>query len=343
VPVHGGVYNYLTQDQKAVDGSIANVDGYMPLRHADQLMEFIDTPSNEPFFGLLGWVAPHDGSPADRTREPASPYVYDEYRGTYDGAPLPPAPSFDERRVRDKRQSIQERPGLSKRVVRRIRYVRAQRRESLMAVDEKVAELVGLLASRGELDETYIVLTSDNGWMEGQHRIPAGKLQAYEESAAVPLIIRGPGFAPGTKYRGLTGLQDLVPTILDVTGTQLPATAPEPDGVSLADLVSGELVTPRPQLIEIADNSRTHRARISTSTDTEPIADPPWFAHGVVTGDRWKYVEYPGTQEVEMYDLERDPHELRNLANRPAYATERELLRQVLRAYQSCQGVACRA
>ncbi len=336
VPVTG-VYHYLTQQQMAVDGSVSTVtDEYLPLRHADQLMDFIEqrSPSAEPYFGYLGWIPPHNGSPADRRREPRTPYVSKGLRGTYEGAPLPTSPSFDERRVGDKRDAMQRRPRLSRRDVRHIAYTRAQRRESLVAVDQKIEEIVDLVTERGELDSTYFILTSDNGFMEGQHRIPSGKLQAYEESAAVPLIIRGPGFEPGTRYGGVTGLQDLVPTILDLTGTPLPDEAPAPDGVSLVGLLSGEVPATRAQVIEIADNSRTGKSR---------RVDPPWLARGIVTGDRWKYVEYPGTGEVEMFDLARDPHELRSLDGRPKHAVRQQELHDLLVAYQDCAGVDCRS
>lgn len=337
VPVVG-VYHYLAQQQMAVDGSLGDVSGYLPRVHADQLMDFIDEepPGGQPWFGYLGWIPPHQGSPQDRRREPKSPYVVPRLRGTYDGERLPRSASFDERRIDDKRAAIRDRPRLTRKVERQIAYVRGQRRESLEAVDRKVAQLVDLVESRGELDDTYFVLTSDNGWMEGQHRIPSGKLQAYEESAGVPLIVRGPGFEPGTRYDGVVGLQDLVPTFLDLAGVALPPGAPEPDGVSLLDLVSGDLRTERPQLIEIADNSRTKGGRIAED-------DPPWLAQGVVTPDNWKYVEYPGTAEVEMYSLEDDPDEQRNLAGKPRWQVEEQRLAAILDAYRDCAGAGCRS
>ena len=337
VPVRG-VYHYLAQQQMSVDGSLADVAGYMPRVHADQAMDFISSepPGEQPWFAYLGWVAPHTGSPSDRRREPASPYVVRRLRGSYAGERLPASAAYDERRVGDKRAAIRERPRITRKVERQIAYVRGQRRESLVAVDRKVAQLVDLVESRGELDDTYFVLTSDNGWMEGQHRIPSGKLQAYEESAGVPLIIRGPGFEPGTRYDGVTGLQDLVPTFLDLAGVPLPPGAPEPDGVSLRDLVSGDLVTDRPQVIEIAENSRTKGGRIA-------VDDPPWLAQGIVTPEGWKYVDYPGTGEVEMYSLRDDPDELRNLAGKTRWQAEELRLSAMLDAYRGCGGADCRS
>ena len=335
VPVRG-TYDYLAQTQKNADGSFSRVTGYMPLVHAGQLMRFIDgSGPTEPYFAYLGWVAPHQGNPADRDGEPASPYVSREFRGRYDGPRLPTSGAFDERKIGDKRRAMRERPRLTRRVVRDIAYTRAQRRESLMAVDRKVAQIVDAVRDRGELDNTYLILTSDNGFMEGQHRIPSGKMQPYEESAAVPLIIRGPGFPAGTKYGGVTGLQDLVPTILSVTHTALPPGAPEPDGVDLAGLVSGSIKTERPQVVEIAYNSRVRNERTTL--------DPPWLARAVVTADGWKYVAFPQTNEVEMYNLDKDPDELSNLARGTLHASRERKLRLLLEQYRDCAGAACRS
>ena len=62
----------------------------------------------------------------------------------------------------------------------------------MLAVDEMVATLIQELEDAGELDNTYIVFTSDNGFHGGEHRIKGGKRTPYKESARVPLFVRGP-------------------------------------------------------------------------------------------------------------------------------------------------------
>ena len=103
------------------------------------------------------------------------------------------------------------------------------RLESLLAVDDLVRGLVHQLRVTGELDNTYIVFTSDNGFMLGQHR-RHGKLVVYEESVRVPLIIRGPGLPAGQVRNQLSANIDLAPTILDAAGTPPRL---EMDGISL--------------------------------------------------------------------------------------------------------------
>src|SRR5205823_8042762 len=72
-----------------------------------------------------------------------------------------------------------------------------QRLESLLAVDEAVGQIVNQLSAIGELDKTYIIFTSDNGFFHGEHRVPSGKVLLYEPSIRVPLIVRGPNIPAG--------------------------------------------------------------------------------------------------------------------------------------------------
>ena len=92
------------------------------------------------------------------------------------------------------------------------------RRESLLAVDEAIADVVGTLARTGRLASTYVLFTSDNGFFQGEHRIVKGKYLAYDPSTRVPLLIRGPGIAPGTVSKELVANTDLAPTLLEATG-----------------------------------------------------------------------------------------------------------------------------
>ena len=90
--------------------------------------------------------------------------------------------------------------------------------------------IVTTLRQTGELRNTYLLFTSDNGFFHGEHRVPNGKILVYEPSSRVPLIIRGPGIRGGRTSRELVGNVDLAATVLDVTG----AKASQPvDGRSL--------------------------------------------------------------------------------------------------------------
>jgi arylsulfatase A-like enzyme len=71
----------------------------------------------------------------------------------------------------------------------------------MLAIDEMVATLVEELEAAGELDNTYIFFTSDNGFLQGEHRVTQGKSRPYEESAHVPLFVRGPRITAGSEIK----------------------------------------------------------------------------------------------------------------------------------------------
>jgi N-acetylglucosamine-6-sulfatase len=80
-------------------------------------------------------------------------------------------------------------------------------------VDEGVANIVGALERTGALQNTYIVFTSDNGYLQGEHRVPSGKLLPHDPASRVPLIVRGPGLPTAATSRELVGNVDLAPTV----------------------------------------------------------------------------------------------------------------------------------
>ena len=82
------------------------------------------------------------------------------------------------------------------------------------------AKIVNELAATGKLDNTYIIFTSDNGFMHGEHRIQQGKVVLYEPSIRVPLVIRGPGIPAGQHRSQFVANIDLAPTIVQATGAQ---------------------------------------------------------------------------------------------------------------------------
>ena len=103
----------------------------------------------------------------------------------------------------------------------------SKRARSLQAVDDLVEKLVMTLKETGQMENTYIFFTSDNGWMQGEHGFKGGKLTYYEESASVPLLVRGPGVPAGVS-RELAGNHDYAPTWANIAGISFSA-----DGRSL--------------------------------------------------------------------------------------------------------------
>ena len=187
----------------------------------------------------------------------------------------------------------------------------------MLAVDEMVASLVEELEAAGELDNTYIFFTSDNGFEQGEHRLQKGKNQAYEESSHVPLFVRGPGVPVGSKKQKLALNTDFAPTFADLAGAEFQA-----DGRSIAPLLGGDEDDPSWRTSVLLERLPTQQGYQAVRTETH------------------KYVEY-NNRETELYDLRADPHELDNKYE-SADPSFLEDLKARLEALRSCSEEGCR-
>jgi arylsulfatase A-like enzyme len=282
---------------------------------ARKSVAFIDDAvrAKQPFFLYLATFAPH---------QPATPAP--RHANLFADARAPRDPSFDEANVTAKPQFIRALDPLRPRQIAAIDNLYRKRIQSLQSVDDLIETLVKELQSKGILDRTYIVFTSDNGFHLGQHRMQQGKQTAYETDIHVPLIVRGPGVAAGATRDALVAEIDLAPTFAEWAGLAAPS------------FVDGRSIVP---LLEHYSGS------------TEPFASP--FEEGQRQGARriptyqalrtrdMTYVEYE-TGERELYDLKRDPYELDNSALRADPSTIKALSAQ-LAALHTCAGKTCRS
>ncbi len=279
-----------------------------------------DTPT--PFFLSLAFLAPHSGGPheADDPAGLPTPSPAVRHLNRFAGERPLGDPSYNEVDVTDKPSFIQALPPITAARAAAIDENYQQRLESLLAVDESVVRIVDTLHAEGELDNTMIVFTSDNGFFHGEHRVSLGKVLVYEPSIRVPLIIRGPGVPAGAHRRQLVTNADLAPTILEVAGAT-PGKAQ--DGRSLLPLLEDRgLEWGRDLLIEGA-----------------PGVNQPAF--DALRTYRYVYVQH-ANGERELYDLERDPHQLTSLHADPAYAGVQAELSLRLGQLAVCAGRNCR-
>jgi arylsulfatase A-like enzyme len=290
-------------------------------RRASALIQRI-APASQPFFLSVGFLAPHSGGPRepDDPRNQGTPVPAPRHRNRFASEPLPQPPSFNELDVSDKPRVIRTRRLIGPRRIAAIQENYQQRLESLLAVDEAVAGIVGALRATGELDRTVILFTDDNGFFHGEHRIRNGKVLVYEPSIRVPLIMRGPGVPRGARRRQLVTNADLAPTILDVANARPRRIQ---DGRSLYPLLRDRSrVWGRDLLIEGGDGGAA--------------------AFDAIRTYRYIYVRY-ANGDRELYDLRRDPHQLRSLHNSRRHAGVRNALARRLAALKSCRGRRCRA
>jgi arylsulfatase A-like enzyme len=135
-------------------------------------------PEDRPFFAYVAPTAPH---------EPAT--SAERHKGAFPDEKPPRPLSFDEHDVSDKPSPVKKAERISEERASDIDDYYRQRLESMLAVDEMVASLVEKLEAAGELDNTFILFTSDNGFQLGEHLIRFKKGYPHEESTRVPLIV----------------------------------------------------------------------------------------------------------------------------------------------------------
>ena len=113
--------------------------------------------------------------------------------------------------MRDKPQIIADRRRITPTDFAAIQENYQQELESLLSVDDAVGNVLGALADTGELENTLIIYTSDNGFFHGEHRIRSEKVLPYWPAANVPLVMRGPGVLRGRTLKQLVANVDLAP------------------------------------------------------------------------------------------------------------------------------------
>ena len=294
-------------------------------------------PDEAPFFLSVAFLAPHHESGFTQRQTGKLVRPAPRHRGRFARAAFRRPPNYNESDVSDKpwflgRWNRPLTPARDAAIVTRMR----ERWESLLAVDEAVARIVEELARAGELDDTYVIFTSDNGYMQGEHRVPLGKMLPYDPSTQVPLLIRGPRLPRGRQTNALVGNVDLAPTILEAT----PARAPRRlDGRSILPFARNlRLRSLRPLLHETVGQGARGRSntREGGARQQQPRV-PAWRA---VRTTRWLYVDYKGGQR-ELYDLKRDPAQLRSLAGDPRLRVRLRTLRRILGDLTRCSGRAC--
>ena len=189
-------------------------------------------------------------------------------------------------------------PGIAEDTIRR-------RAEMMLAVDEGVGRIYEALRETGRLDNTLIIFTSDNGYFYGEHGLTVERRLPYEESVRTPLLMHWPQvIKPGTRAEGLATSIDLAPTITEAAGIGIPSGM---QGKSQLPVISGRMDTVRDSIM------------IEYYSHENPF---PWTAqmdYRVVRKGSYKYIRWLRFEnQAELYDLDTDPYEMKNLIDDPA-------------------------
>lgn len=356
-PARGGTYNYFNTSFN-VNGTVENghrgqYQTNVLGRKARRLVTDY-AASRKPFFLYFSSVAPHFGQPYE-TGDPrhvpnghgghsnfATPARPDWVKGRFNAevrrSPgLPKDGGLSEADVKDKPRYVRKRPDLSRQERRAEVNLTRQRAEAVYVLDLQVKKLVHRLKRTGELRNTILMFTSDNGYLLGEHRIRTGKTKPYEPSLRVPFMIAGPGIPQGrTRYDPIMTF-DITATITDLANvaTRM-ARHHAPDGTSKLRVIRhGDRGWTVPVVTEalLGGVPGTDQARVAG------------FLGGLnsigIRTARYKYVRYT-TGETELYDLAEDANELHSVDGNPRYRRVERRLAAAWRQYKNCAARECR-
>jgi arylsulfatase A-like enzyme len=173
-------------------------------------------------------------------------------------------------------------------------------------VDAQIGRILDALDRTGLSERTIVVFASDNGLAVGSHGL-LGKQNLYEESVRVPLVFAGPGVPRGERRSHLALLSDLFPTIGEMAGIEI---APSVQGRSLVPVLRAA---------------------------SAPLRDRVFYAYrdlqrGVRTADGWKLLEYRvgGARRLQLFDLNTDPWETRDLSREASAGDRLQALERLL-------------
>ena len=325
----------LNDPKLNVNGKYEQRAGYMTDLLNQEALAFVERRHAKPFALFFAHKAVHpdahqaaDGT-LDMTR--FGGYIPAErHRGLYAGAVFPKKPN-----MLSPRELVKQAPAWaeafemraaepSRRMLAAIQAgtqeeIR-QRARMMAAVDEGVGLLLQALERAGKLDDTLILFLGDNGYFFGEHGLGPERRFAYEEGIRAPFLLRFPRkVRGGTRIRDLVICQDIAPTLIEAAGGR---PGPQVQGRSLLPLLAG----------------RRRGWRKSFLVEYWAENAMPWLVgmtYKAVRTGRHKYIRWVtrgmNGELDELYDLDADPYEIRNVIGRPQYRAVRERLRRELR------------
>ena len=310
-------FNYTLNENGSFVSYGDRPEDYTSDVYTKKAQKFIDrsAKNKQPFFLYLSYFPPH---------QPAIPAP--RHSKLFPNAFAPRTPSFNEADVSDKPEYIRDLPLLSQQEKDEIDFLYQKRLRSLQSVDEGLVALVNTLKANGQLDNTYIIFTSDNGFHLGQHRLPPEKESAYEEDIHLPLYVRGPDVPAGETRDRIVSNVDLAPTFAELAGVNPPKFI---DGRSFASLFRRNFSVPTSWRQVLLLQHRLNRKTTPSIPDYR----------GLRTAD-CTYVRY-NTGEQELYDLRQDPDQLHNLAKVIHPKVIKEYAKRLI-SLGSCREETCR-
>ncbi|MEZ5096661.1 MAG: sulfatase [Nocardioides sp.] len=297
---------------------------------SDETHDLLTDPARtkRPWYLWVNYVAPHTGGP-DAPDDPSQVFPDDRHalatttpapedENTFSDLDLPDKPNMFEADVSDKVLIRGTHATWSPDRRLEVREAHQQRVEALQAVHRAVQRTVATLRETGQLDNTYLVFTSDNGFVLGEHNL-TGKLWYFHDIVGIPMYIRGPGLPAGLSSDTPVTNADWAPTFAALAGA---TPTRDVDGVDVLPWLT------------------TKSARRVVPVEGYPVRGGTTARYtGVVVGP-WTFVRAPSGRS-EMYYRTVDPYELTNLRRDPRYQAQAAKLARLARKYADCAGAGC--
>lgn len=281
-------------------------DGFATTVFSDEMIEFLNErgPNDDyPFFAYIAFTSPHD----PRTPPPPFDQMYDPAEIELPSNFAPEHP-FDigVRDIRD--ELLAGYPRGEDEIKRHI----ADYYGMISHMDHDIGRILETLDARGLSENTIVIYTSDHGLGVGQHGL-MGKQNLYDHSMRIPLIVRGPGLPAGLRSQALLYLLDLYPTLLELAGVAVPDSTA---GHSLTTLLDEVTYKHRKQIFSAYQSVFGH-----------PAGAPYQRS---IKDERHKLIQtvVDGVMTWQLFDLDADPSETRNLIDEPALAALVERLKE---------------
>ncbi|MEK0450686.1 MAG: hypothetical protein RL088_2954 [Verrucomicrobiota bacterium] len=270
---------------------------------ADEAIRFIKEHQSGPFFAYVPFDAPHD------------PHIVPpDFPITYDVAKIPPPPAFLPQHPWDNGEmAIRDEKLLPwPRTVDAARAYLAEYYQYISYLDAQIGRVLDALEASPYAKNTIVVFSADSGVARGSHGL-IGKQNLYDfGSVRVPLIISGPGIPANQRTDALCYLFDVLPTLGKVCGVTGPAAS---EGIEFSATLADPAKPARGTLIFAYKNLQ------------RAICDA-----------RWKLIRYPQVDRTQLFDLQNDPHEALNLADKPEHAAKVAELTALLEAEMKRSG-----
>ncbi len=311
-------YNYTLNTngdlQKYYEGPYDFLENVLTAKTTEWLASATD-----PFYLEFSSYLPHSPAPASPTRE-----------GSREGSQAPRLPSYNAAGIYEPKW-LKDQPRLGPKQEQNLDLLWTRRLESAESMADSFEAIMNQLRVSGHLEDTLVIVTSDNGYHVGARRLPSGKHTPYREDSVVPAVFIGPGIPQGVTIDKMTSTIDLAPTVANLQGAATPRFL---DGRDLMPL----LLDP--------ENAPWRTGVLTENLAPTTKGDPDFSGfeapkYDALRTEQYLYVNYGRKKGATLYNLENDPYELHNVIRTTDPQIVKQLARQT-RALANCSGPSCR-